>query len=126
MIQYHYDLLCLYFHFRLLESLQNFLDKVEVEQDENSTANSSQAVFAFETFALQIQQLDPEEYKGQIFNVNLGSVEKAIKDNQTINQGDLVTRKLELAEKQEMQDREGDMDYYSLVTAARRSSRFVQ
>ena len=85
----------MHIHFRLLDSLQNFLDKVEVEQDENSTTNSSQAVFAFETFALQVQQLDPEEYKGQVFSVNLGSVEEATKDNQTIDQADLVTSELE-------------------------------
>ena len=85
-------------HFRLLDSLQNFLDKVEVEQDENSTTNSSQTVFAFETFALQVQQLDPEEYKGQVFSVNLGSVEEATKDNQKIDQTALVTTELESAE----------------------------
>ena len=71
---------------RSLESLQNFLDKVEVEQDENSTSNSSQTVFAFETFALQVQEVDPEEYKGQVFSVNLGSLKEARKDNQTIEQ----------------------------------------
>ena len=82
----------------MLDSLQNFLDKVEVEQDENSTTNSSQTVFAFETFALQVQQLDPEEYKGQVFSVNLGSVEEATKDNQKIDQTALVTTELESAE----------------------------
>ena len=82
---------------RLLESLQNFLDKVEVEQDENSTSNSSNMVFAFEIFALQVQQLDPEEYKGQIFSVNLGSLDEARKDNQTIEQENLVTSELESA-----------------------------
>ena len=82
---------------RLLESLENFLDKVEVEQDENSTSNSSNMIFAFETFALQVQQLDPEEYKGQVFSVNLGSLEEATKDNQTIEQENLVTSELESA-----------------------------
>ena len=100
-------ILCLHIHFRLLESLQNFLDKVEVEQDENSTTNSSQTVFAFETFALQIQQLDPEEYKGQVFSVNLGSVEEATKDNQTIDQDDLVTSELESENLVKMTKREG-------------------
>ena len=82
---------------RLLESLENFLDKVEVEQDENSTSNSSNMIFAFETFALQVQELDPEEYKGQVFSVNLGSLEEATKDNQTIEQENLVTSELESA-----------------------------
>ena len=97
----------MHIHFRLLDSLQNFLDKVEVEQDENSTTNSSQAVFAFETFALQVQQLDPEEYKGQVFSVNLGSVEEATKDNQTIDQADLVTSELESENLVKMTKHEG-------------------
>ena len=80
--------------FRLLESLQNFLDLVEVEEDENSTANSTQTVFAFETFALQVQQLDPEEYKDQTFSVNLGSLEEVREDNRTIEQDALVTSEL--------------------------------
>ena len=80
-----------------MESLQNFLDGVEIEQDENSTSNASQTVFAFETFALQVQQLDPEEYKGQIFSVNLGSLDEARNDNQTIEQENLVTSQLDLA-----------------------------
>ena len=81
--------------FRLLESLQDFLDKVEVEPDDNSTTTSSQMVFAFETFALKIQQLDPEEYKGQTFSVNLGLLEETREDNQTIDQEALVTSELE-------------------------------
>ena len=47
--------------FRLLESLEEFLDKVEVEQDVNNTSN--QTVFAFKTFALQIQEIEPQEYQ---------------------------------------------------------------
>jgi hypothetical protein len=82
----------------LLESLQEFLDKVEVEENVNHTTNSTKSkVFAFETFALQVQELDPEEYIGQIFNVNLGSLEKARKDNQTIQQAALVTSELDSA-----------------------------
>ena len=72
---------------------------MEVQEDANSTANSTKTtVFAFETFALQVQELDPEEYIGQIFNVNLGSLEKARKDNRTIQQSALVTSELESAE----------------------------
>ena len=83
----------------MLESLQDFLDKVEVESGDNGTVNSSQTVFAFETFALQVQQLDPEEYNGQMFSVNLGLLEEAREDNRTIDQGALVTSKLELGTK---------------------------
>ena len=81
--------------YRLLEGLQIVLDKVEVEQSENSTTNSTPAVFVFKTFALQVQQLDPKEFKGQMFSVNLGSVEEAREDNQTIDHGALVTNELE-------------------------------
>ena len=65
-------LFCAYF--RLLESLQSFLDEVEIS---NSTMN--QTVFAFKTFALQVQTLDSAEYQGQTFSVDLGSVEEALK-----------------------------------------------
>ncbi len=77
---------------------------MEVEENVNRTTNSTKSkVFAFETFALQVQELDPEEYIGQIFNVNLGSLEKARKDNQTIQQAALVTSELDSAK----QDDEG-------------------
>ena len=102
--------------FRLLESLQNFLDLVEVEEDENSTANSTQAVFAFETFALQVQQLDPEEYKGQTFSVNLGSLEEVREDNRTIEQDALVTSELELASHET--DNEGTRNSVAGTTAS--------
>ena len=73
----------------MLESLEHFLDQVEVEQDVNGTNN--QTVFAFETFALQIQELDPLKYQGQTFSVDLGSVEEATNMEQRIEEGDLVT-----------------------------------
>ena len=55
----------------------------------NDTAN--QTIFAFKAFALQVQVLDPEEYHGQTFSVDLGSVEEAMKLEQKIDQGDLIT-----------------------------------
>ena len=71
------------------------MDEVEVEQDVNSTTNSSHAaVFTFGTFALQVQQIDPKEFKGQVFSIHLGSVEEVWNDNRTINQGAVVTSKL--------------------------------
>lgn len=71
------------------------MDRVEIDQDENSTSSSNQTVFAFSQFALQVQQLDPEEYEGQTFSVSLGAVEEARKDNGTINPEDLITSELE-------------------------------
>ena len=107
---------------RLLESLQEFLDKVEVEENGNSTINSTKMVFAFETFALQVQELDPEEYKGQMFSVNLGSLERAREDNQTIEQTALMTSKLEsvtgLKQNQDKTDKEGVVNAIAGSTAS--------
>ena len=101
-------------HFRLLESLQTFLDKVEVEQNGNSTTNSTPTVFAFETFALQVQQFDPKEYKGQMFSINLGSLEEAKEGNQMIDNGALITRQLE--SQQDKTDTEGSLN--AMTTAS--------
>ena len=94
----------------MLRSLQTFLDKVEVEQNGNSTTNSTPTVFAFETFALQIQQLDPKDYKGQTFDINLGSLEEAKADNQTIDQGALITSQLESKQESDDTDTGGIMN----------------
>ena len=101
-------------YFRLLESLQTFIDKVEVEQNGNSTTNSTPTVFAFETFALQVQQFDPKEYKGQMFSINLGSLEEAKEGNQMIDNGALITRQLE--SQQDKTDTEGSLN--AMTTAS--------
>ena len=88
---------------------------MEIQENANSTENSTKTTaFAFETFALQVQELDPEEYIGQIFNVNLGPLEKARKDNQTIQQSALVTSELESTE----QDNEGIVNGFADSTAS--------
>ena len=58
---------------RVLDSLESFLDRVILSDDENSTLQ--ERIFAFETFALQLQEVDPESYEAQTFTVNLGSIE---------------------------------------------------
>ena len=55
----------------------------------NGTTN--QTVFAFKAFALQVQILDPAEYQGQTFSVDLGSVEETMKLEQKIEQENLIT-----------------------------------
>ena len=61
---------------RVLQSLESFQDKVILPaSDENSTSNETTATFAFRTFAIQIQEIDPSTYQGQTFTVNLGAVE---------------------------------------------------
>ena len=72
--------------FRLLESLEKFLDRVEISND-----TSNQTVFAFKAFALQVQTLDPAEYQGQTFSIDLGSVEESMRLGQNIEEHDLVT-----------------------------------
>ena len=57
----------------MLESLESFQDKVILSDDGNDTLQ--ERVFAFETFALQLQEVDPETYKAQTFTINLGSIE---------------------------------------------------
>ena len=58
----------------MLQSLESFQDKVTLS-DENSTSNETTATFAFRTFAIQIQEIDPSTYQGQTFTVNLGAVQ---------------------------------------------------
>ena len=48
--------------------------------------NSSKAVFGFETYALQLQDIDPSLFNGQLFTVNLGSVENAMELNRDIEE----------------------------------------
>ena len=55
----------------------------------NGTANKT--VFALKVFALQIQTLDTEEYQGQTFSIDLGSVEEAIQLKQKMEQENLIT-----------------------------------
>ena len=57
----------------MLDSLESFQDRVVLSDDDNDTLQ--ERVFAFETFALQFQEMDPETYEAQTFTVNLGSIE---------------------------------------------------
>ena len=62
-----------------------------VPLDENTT--DSKTVFGYETYALQIQDLDPLEFNGQTFIVDLGSVEQTMNVTQ-IEKSDLITSEL--------------------------------
>ena len=57
----------------MLDSLESFQDRVVLSNDDNGTLQ--ERVFAFETFALQLQEVDAETYKAQTFTINLGSIE---------------------------------------------------
>ena len=43
-----------------------------------STSGNASMQFGFDTFALQLQDIDPDLFNGQTFTVNLGSVEDAL------------------------------------------------
>ena len=58
---------------RILNSLESFQDRVILSDSVNDTLQ--ERVFAFEMFALQLQEVDPETYKAQTFTINLGSIE---------------------------------------------------
>ncbi len=45
------------------------------------TNTSGEVTFGFDNYALQLQDLDPDFFKGQIFTVNLGSAEEALQSN---------------------------------------------
>ena len=69
-----------------MNSIGDFLDLVTL--NENKT--DGKTVFGYETYALQIQKLDPLEFKGQTFTVDLGSVADTMNITQ-IKENELIT-----------------------------------
>ena len=76
-------------HFRLLKSLGNFVDQVDISLDVNTTNN--QTVFALKTYALQVQDIVNDDFQGQTFRVDLGTVEDTKLIERRIEQSNLVT-----------------------------------
>ena len=56
--------------FRILDSLENFQDRVILS--ENNTVEKG--LLTFETFALQLQRVHTETFQGQTFIIDLGSI----------------------------------------------------
>ena len=75
---------------RLLESLEQFQDLVVLASD-NSTENATNT-FALKTFAIQIEEFDPQLYQGQSFSVNLGSVQDTMNIDGNIPADSLIIR----------------------------------
>ena len=73
--------------FRVLLSLDKFLDKVDI----NST-NTTSINFSYRTFAIQVQNIDISSLNGQTFNVDLGSVDEARNMMGDIDDSNLITR----------------------------------
>ncbi len=75
---------------RILASLETFLDNLNISTvSRNSTSN--QTVLSFETFAITVQDLDPDSFQGQTFVVGLGPVEEAVNNTGVIDQDALMT-----------------------------------
>ncbi|XP_064387646.1 adhesion G-protein coupled receptor G6-like isoform X2 [Halichondria panicea] len=75
---------------RILASLETFLDNLNTSTvSTNSTSN--QTVLSFETFAIKVQDLDPDSFQGQTFVVDLGPVEEAVNNTGVIDQDALMT-----------------------------------
>ena len=51
-------------------------------------------MFGYETYALQIQDIDPDTFKGQTFTVNLGSVEEALNSSEGFRDESLKTSEM--------------------------------
>ena len=67
--------------------MATFLDRVEIDSSWNAT------VYSYQTFALQIQNIDLSSFKGETFNVDLGSVERAMNNTGGIDDSALITVK---------------------------------
>ncbi|XP_064387685.1 adhesion G-protein coupled receptor G6-like [Halichondria panicea] len=75
---------------RILASLETFVVNLNTSTVfRNSTSNRT--VLSFETFAITVQDLDPDSFQGQTFAVDLGPVEEAMKNTGVIDQYALMT-----------------------------------
>ena len=52
--------------------------------DLSASGNASEVIFGFDTYALLLQDVDPDFFDGQTFTVNLGSVEEALQSDSTL------------------------------------------
>lgn len=73
---------------RLIDSLERFLDEVEIN---NFNTSSNTTKFLQQTFALQVQNIDISSLNGETFNVDLGSVAEAMNITRDIEESDLIT-----------------------------------
>ena len=75
---------------RILASLESFLDKLDLNTV-NQTSGSNRTVLNLNTFALQVQEISPDTFKGQTFTIALGPVEQARNVSNVIEQKALIT-----------------------------------
>lgn len=87
-INIFYSIIHTLLYVRLLDSLETFLDKVEID---STNTSGTVTVFTRQTFALQLQNINVSSFKGQTFNVDLGSVEEAMNITDNIDDSALIT-----------------------------------
>ena len=75
---------------RLLDSLTNFSNKLEI-------TNTTTATFTRTTFALQVNNINASSFQGETFSVNLGSVEEAMDISSAIREEAIETTPLDMA-----------------------------
>ena len=73
--------------YRIVQSLRKFANTVPIPA--NSTSNT--LAFPLDNFALLLRDENPKSFSGESFSVNLGPVEKAIRNSSGINEEALVT-----------------------------------
>lgn len=61
--------------------MAHFSDSLEVTASNNSS-DDNKLLLGYDTYALQLQNIDPDKFKGQTFTVNLGSVENALQSDE--------------------------------------------
>lgn len=72
---------------RLFESLRRFVNMVPMP---NNSTNDTLA-FALNNFAILLQDVDPRNFSGEAFSVNLGPIQEAVNNTSRINEESLVT-----------------------------------
>ncbi len=75
---------------RILASLETFQDNLNISTVSRNSTNN-QTVLSFETFAVTVQDVDPDSFQGQTFVVDVGPVDEEMNNTGVINQDALVT-----------------------------------
>ena len=70
-------------------SLETFLDNLDLSTV-NQTSSSNRTALTFETFALQVEDVNTDTFNGQTFTVALGLVEQARNVSNAIDQRALI------------------------------------
>lgn len=73
----------------MLESLGRFVDTVKTSED----GKRNKTTLSFQMYAIQMEDVKVDEFKGQTFIANLGSVLEALNNTGKINTNNLITVK---------------------------------